>query len=194
MKTVDAMRVGPARKGTAERIEQAWWQARPAVRRATASAMLTSVALAMLWSPDWWVRSTVALTGTTLAVAALVDLHEFRLPNRLMWIAAAATFSAPALRLDVGMTSRTLAGGLVAAGLMLLVQVRRGVGMGDVKMSAVVGASAGSMAILGAPIAIAIASLVAASCGLVSRQRRMALGPALWLGWATALFVLSAGW
>jgi prepilin signal peptidase PulO-like enzyme (type II secretory pathway) len=60
----------------------------------------------------------------------------------------------------------------------------RGVGMGDVKMAAVIGASAGSVAPIAAPCALAITAVVAAIYGAATRRPTLALGPALWLGWA----------
>ena len=83
---------------------------------------------------------------------------------------------------------------LLGGGLMLLVRLTRGVGMGDVKMAAVVGASAGAVALMAAPVALAVASFAGATFGVITRRQRLPLGPALWLGWAVALGACAAGW
>jgi hypothetical protein len=94
----------------------------------------------------------------------------------------------------------SLIGTAVAGGLMLMVRLSRGVGMGDVKMAGVVGASvgAGTGALVAAPMAIALAALSAAVYGLTANRRRLALGPSLWFGWAVALVFATAlplpGW
>ena len=77
---------------------------------------------------------------------------------------------------------------------MLFVRLARGVGMGDVKMAGVVGASVGPIALFAAPVAVAVAALVAGTYGLVAGRRRLPLGPALWLGWAVSLAAAATGW
>jgi hypothetical protein len=61
-------------------------------------------------------------------------------------------------------------------------------------MAAVVGTSAGAVSPVAAPIAIAVAALAGSAYGLLARRRRIAMGPALWLGWAVALGAATAGW
>lgn len=194
MNTIDAMRVAPAIPNTAERIQRAWWHAHPVVRRATAAALATSVVVPMVWSAHWWLRLVVAATGVLLALAALVDVHELKIPNRLLALAALVALAGPVALLDRVVLIRVLVGSAVAGGALLVVSVRRGVGMGDVKMGGVVGGSVGSAALLAPPIAIAIATLCAAVFGVLTRRRRVALGPALWVGWALTLIFFSTGW
>ena len=145
MNAVDAMRVATAAESTAARMESAWQKASLVVRRATLAAVVTSLAVAASWPVDGWTRAGVSLTGAALALSALVDVHEYRLPNGLLALAALATVLGPAGRLDPAMGGRVLLGACIAGLPMLLIRMRRGVGMGDVKMAAVVGASAASL-------------------------------------------------
>lgn len=77
---------------------------------------------------------------------------------------------------------------------MLVVHLSRGVGLGDVKLAAVVGASCGTSALAAAPLAIAVAAIAAAATGLLTRRTRLPLGPSLWAGWAVATAAAGAGW
>ena len=96
--------------------------------------------------------------------------------------------------LDGQLVARSIAGALVAGGALLIVHLGRGVGLGDVKMAAVVGAAAGMVAFAAAPIAIVVAAVSASAYGALARRPSLALGPALWFGWAIAVASASAGW
>jgi len=129
-------------------------------------------------------------TGVLLATAALVDVVEHRLPNRLLVggaIAAAVAASA------TGRLAAALSGAAIAGGLMLAVRLARGLGMGDVKMAAVIGASVAPRVVVAAPAAVAVAAFTAAVVGLVRGRTRLALGPSLWVGWA-AVLAAPMGW
>jgi leader peptidase (prepilin peptidase)/N-methyltransferase len=129
--------------------------------------------------------------GVSLASAALVDVHEQRLPNSLLAIGAVAGVVA-------AVADRVLGGAFVglavAGGLMLLVRLTRGVGMGDVKMAGVVGLATAEAGLVAAPIAVAIAALTAGVVGAVAGRTRLPLGPSLWLGWALALVLPIGRW
>jgi leader peptidase (prepilin peptidase)/N-methyltransferase len=147
-----------------------------------------------------------------LAAAALVDTCEHKLPNRLMSGALFVALVGAALPRHGPVLAAAVVGAVSAGGLMLLVRLARGVGMGDVKMAAVVGASvagaAGAMAATGSgrptelwsaallapPLAIALAAFAAAAWGLLTRRQRLPLGPALWLGWLLTLSAGAFGW
>jgi leader peptidase (prepilin peptidase)/N-methyltransferase len=190
--TIDG--VGARVVTTAERVERAWAGAHPVSRRAVVAACVTAPALGTAAPGGLAVGLGVAATGQLLALAALVDVHEHKLPNRLLTTALLATAVAVAAASD---PSVALAGlvGLFAAGVpMLLVRLSRGIGMGDVKMAAVVGASTGTVSLVAAPTAIAVAALAGSAYGLLARRRRIAMGPALWVGWAVALGAATAGW
>ena len=113
-----------------------------------------------------------------------------------MFIAGAVVTSLGGALLSVtrSVVVEAAAGMVIAGALMLSVRLARGVGMGDVKMAAVVGASVGASTttVLAAPIAIAIAAFIAATYGFRANRRRLPLGPSLWLGWAAAL--VASGW
>lgn len=189
----------PVRSAT-DRVNIAWRHSRPLVRNSTVAACATSVALAISVGSSAVVTAATATVGVLLVAAALVDVYEQRLPNRLLTTALFVVIIGAALSTGAGVVLVALLGMTIAGGLMMLVRFTRGVGMGDVKMAAVVGASAtaGTGSLIAAPVAIAIAALAAATYGLVSGRSRTALGPSLWVGWATALVLAdaftSSGW
>lgn len=181
---------------TLDRVIAAWHAARPAARIGASVAVIGGVVI------SWNVvsvpanRIALSLVGALFALAALVDLHEHRLPNRLLAAALFITVAGIVVAADEGSAVGALVGAVMAGGPMLAVHLTRGVGLGDVKMATVLGASLGVLVPAAAPVAIAITAIVAAVCGVVTRRSRLALGPALWLGWASALVSSSAiaGW
>ena len=182
---------------TIERVERSWSRVGATTRRASVAAGLAVGGLAAALSVDWSVRVAFAITGALLVAAALVDLHEHRLPNTLVAAAFATSVIGAAATLDLVSLAGSLGGTLVAGGAMLAVRLTRGVGMGDVKLAGAIGASVGSLSFPAAPLAIAVAAIVAATFGLATGRRRVPLGPALWLGWAVSAAALVAfewGW
>ena len=137
----------------------AWSAAHPVTQRASVAACVTSVGLGALLPLDVPVAVGIALCGAVLAAAALVDLHEHKLPNRLLAVALAAAVVGVAAAGEPALVGRAVIGLLLGGGLMLLVRLSRGVGMGDVKMAAVVGASTAPVSTVAAPLAIALAAL-----------------------------------
>jgi prepilin signal peptidase PulO-like enzyme (type II secretory pathway) len=126
-----------------------------------------------------------------------VDAHEYRLPNGLLAAALLVSLSVPAVALDPNLLGDASLGMFLGGGLMLLVHLSHGVGIGDVKMAAAVGASLGGVSglpVLAVPIAIAIAAFAAATYGLFAHRQRLAIGPSLWFGWASVLALTSLGW
>jgi len=177
---------------TSVRVTRAWAAGTITTRRATVAAGLTSVALTMNLTVPVVLRLALAVAGCLTACAALVDLHELRLPNPLVAGAmaasmAGATLAAPQVLL------RSVAGVLVAGGLMMVVRLQRGVGMGDVKLAAAVGAGTGAVAVPLAPLSVAVAALAAGCFGIATGRQRLPLGPSLWLGWAVALVLAPLG-
>lgn len=179
--------VEPHPVGVARRVGAAWQHAGHPRRMGLVVALATGGVLAVVSAGPVAEQFGVAAVGTLLALAALVDLHELRLPNRLLAGGAAAAIAA-SLVLDRPLVA--VVGGLVAALPMLAAHLRRGVGMGDVKMSFVVGAA------LPTPIAavgaIGVAAFVAAVVGAVTGRQRVPLGPALWCGWALLVVLATA--
>ncbi len=158
------------------------------------AASTTSVALVLPMRVPAVAAGTTAAVGVLLATAALVDVYERRLPNRLLATAVAFALGGALLSINGTDVLDALLGIAVAGGLMLCVRLTRGVGMGDVKMAAVVGASAAAStsSLIAPATAIAIAALAAASYGFIANRQRVPLGPFLWLGWAATL--TASGW
>ena len=190
--TIDTLRAEPVL--ITDRVATAWANAHSVTRRALVAACVSSVAAAIVVPAPFAVRGAVALSGMLLVVAALVDLHESKLPNRLLAVALAAIATGSIATLDLVVIARTLAGCVIGGGLLLVVHLTRGVGMGDVKMAAVVGAGVGAVSLLATPVAIAVAAFCAATYGVLAHRRRLVLGPSLWLGWVLALALASSGW
>ena len=192
MGTIQTERAQPT--FTADRVIDAWAAAGRATRRSLAAACLTTGALAVLLPGPTVTRGALVVSGVLLAMAALVDLHEQRLPNRLLAGALAATTAGALASLQPAVVARSVAGLLLGGGLLLLVRLVRGVGMGDVKMAGVVGASTASFHLLAAPAAIAVAAFSASVLAVATRRQRLVLGPALWLGWASTLLTVALRW
>jgi leader peptidase (prepilin peptidase)/N-methyltransferase len=184
--------------GTAERIERAWREVTASVRSLALLAILTSgvltASLALKFPSLGAAAGCWGVCGTLLALAAVVDVHEQRLPNELLAMATLTSVLAMCWQADLAMSVRTVTGGVLAGSLMMSVRVVRGVGMGDVKMAMAIGLSVGAFGWRLAPIAIAVAATAAAGYGTIRRRQRAAFGPALWFGWMSALVGLSTGW
>ena len=192
MTGIDMLPVMPAT--TPDRVSAAWGAVGATTRRAVLAACATSIALSTAVPAPGAVRVSVSVVGALLAVAALVDLREYKLPNALLLAALAAVAVGVLAAWSVVLAASAAAGLLLGGGLMLIVYLIRGVGMGDVKMAGVVGASVGAVELKAVPVSIALAAFAAAAYGLATRRQRMAIGPALWLGWAIAVAACAAGW
>ena len=192
MPMLESLRVTPA--CTTDRVFAAWAGAHTVLRRAVLAACVTSAALCSVVPAPTAVRFSIAAAGVVLAIAAMVDVREHKLPNRLLLGALAAVVAGVLMAAFVGVIVTATVGMLLGGGLMLLVYLTRGVGMGDVKMAGVVGASVGAVELRAVPVSIAVAAIVAATYGLVAHRQRVPLGPALWLGWAVSLAASAAGW
>ncbi len=193
MAIVGAIRVAPTTSSTAERIGAAWVHATRSTRRVAVLSVLTSVVFGAMAPVAPAARCAVAASGCVIALAALVDVRERRLPNRLVVLALCCTL-APLLLGAPADVVRVGAGTLIAGGLLLGVRLRRGVGMGDVKLGAVIGGNVALVALPAAPVAVAVAAASAALVGGVLRRSSLPLGPALWFGWAVAVATAGSGW
>jgi leader peptidase (prepilin peptidase)/N-methyltransferase len=187
MTTINMGRLLPIPTSTIERVAAAWADSHPVARRAAVAAAITSTALGGAVAAPAPQGIAVGVTGVVLAVAALVDTVEEKLPNRLLALAAYVTIVGTLPSWREGAVVACVLGGLIAVLLLGIVLLARGVGMGDVKMAAVVGMSAGSLWLVAAPAAIAVAALVAGGYGVLSGRSRLVLGPSLWLGWMVAI-------
>ncbi|MDO8390420.1 MAG: A24 family peptidase [Actinomycetota bacterium] len=176
---------------TAHRVAQALAAVPSVARWAWAGACATSCLIASAQAGPVATQVCTGVAGVVLATAALVDVHERRLPNRLL--AAAGLLVLLAAAAD-GRVAPSLVGALVAGGLLLVVRLARSVGMGDVKMATVVGAGVVREHPVAAPVAIAVAAMAGAGTGLVLRRSSLPFGPALWLGWAVAVILPVGRW
>lgn len=134
------------------------------------------------------------LLVAVLVPVALIDLDTRTIPNRITLPAAIAAVAAGAATRPSGLPEQLIAG--AAAGgflLVFLLAYPRGMGMGDVKLAAVMGL------FLGRSVAVAILSgtLVGALAGVVvmarvgvgaGRKTAVPFGPFLALGGVIALF------
>lgn len=134
----------------------------------------------------------LAVSGGLLVIAAMVDVHELRLPNRLLAVSAGCAFVGSVLSGRIEALGACALSGALCGVAVLTVHLTRGVGMGDVKAAAVVGMGCGSVTWMLGPIALAMALVCAATTGLLTRRSRLALGPFLAVGWVVAL--ASKGW
>ncbi len=125
------------------------------------------------------VLAVAALTGA----AAMVDLHEHRIPNRLLgW--SSFIVGVALIGSDIGAVLAVAAGLLGAAVPMIVVRLHRGIGMGDVKLAGVLGAAGGLVhPSLGVAL-VFVAALASGLYGALRGIRRLALGPWLWTAWS----------
>ena len=156
---------------TAARLRRAWDEAGDELRRGAVAAAVTSVLLAVVTHLPVPAQVGLAMAGVAIAAAALVDVVEHRLPNALVAAAAVSPLIGAAAELDGQSAARSCVGAVIAGGAMLTVRLARGVGMGDVKMSAAVGAGAGALSPMLAAVAIAVTALAAAVWGVASGRR-----------------------
>ncbi|MEI8238078.1 MAG: prepilin peptidase [Actinomycetota bacterium] len=161
--------------------------------RAFVATLVTSAALSLCISGERSLRVGAFVAGVCFACAALVDLHEHRLPNQLVAIAAEGAFVGALCTTRIDVVLHCLLGGVLAGGAMAVVRLVRGVGMGDVKMAGAIGMSLGTFNVSAALGAIAIAAFVSAAYGVLAGRYRLPLGPSLWFGWAAAAAVTVVG-
>jgi len=82
----------------------------------------------------------IALVACVLIVALVIDFEHLLIPNRLIYPAIGAALLAMPLAVGPGL-SQALWGGVIGLGLLLLIVLvyPRGMGLGDVKLAALVG-------------------------------------------------------
>jgi leader peptidase (prepilin peptidase)/N-methyltransferase len=166
------------------------------------------VAVALAW------LAIAALGLTPAAVPALylaavtpelvrIDLREHRLPNRIVLPGVAVGIASAALSwAATGIPPLVpLVAALATACLLFLLSLGGGIGMGDVKLAAVIGLASPTIGIaLVAPLAAFVLGGVAASivllrgvvtgCGRESRRAHIAFGPYLLAGYVAALLLV----
>lgn len=168
----------------------------PTVRVLAALTVLVCAA-AVVSSTEVGLASGVAVAA--LVPAALVDLDENRLPNRLVGGAALATVAAfwVSVAVDLGagrdpdlsvIDGVATGVGLMAGPLLVLHLVSPvAMGFGDVKAAVVLGAGLGVVHAQLPLVALLIASGSTAAFGLATQRRALPFGPGLVIGSAAAL-------
>jgi leader peptidase (prepilin peptidase) / N-methyltransferase len=131
---------------------------------------------------------------TILVVVTLTDLERRIIPNRVLLVAAALGL-ALAAAIDPGSLPERVAAAAGAGGLLFLAALvyPRGMGLGDVKLAAVMGLYLGrnvAPAILVALLAGSLAGLaMIARHGAAARKRAIPFGPFLALGGVVGLLI-----
>ncbi len=141
-------------------------------------------------------RGSVAFCATMLAVGA-IDLEHRIIPNRITYPAFPAFAAAIVLGWAIGQPLaplRAIVGVLAYGGLFMLIALiaPRGLGMGDVKLTALIGLMMGALGLRCVAVAAGVAVLLGGLGGLVAllagRGRKSAIpfGPFLAAGAITA--------
>lgn len=132
--------------------------------------------------------------ASTLVAVTVTDLERRIIPNKILAVAAVIGL-ALALATDPGSVPERVIAALAAGGLLFFAALAypRGMGMGDVKLAALMGLFLGRSVGAALIIALAAGSLVGlamiARHGAAARKRAIPFGPFLALGGVIALLV-----
>ena len=138
--------------------------------------------------------AAVALFVAALALATAIDLRERRIPNALTYPGTLLAIVLAGVTAGTGGAIEAAAGMLIAGGVMFVVWLigRGGLGMGDVKLSAFVGAAVGPAMV---PTYLVVGSGLGAVAGIAlllrgrDRSSTFAYGPYLAIGATVAIIV-----
>jgi prepilin signal peptidase PulO-like enzyme (type II secretory pathway) len=183
-----------ARRPTSVRLLAAWRSIKPVRRRQALVAMLATIGIAALSTLAVPTASAVVIgiVGVLAGAAAVVDLHERRIPNRLLILSLLAVVAGAAFGTavtDGKIAGEVIVGLIVAAFPLFAVRYGHGLAMGDVKLAAVLGAAGGLIHPVVGLITVFVAALSSGLFALVHNRKRLALGPWLWAGFGTACMV-----
>jgi leader peptidase (prepilin peptidase) / N-methyltransferase len=167
----------------------------------TVTTVSIAVALGARYSDNWVLPAYLAL-GATLVVVTAVDLAELRIPNRILYpggALVAALLVVASLAEDAGdalLRGVVIALVAVAAFLALHVASPRGLGMGDVKLAALLGLAVGWLSWSAALVAVfaafasgAVVAFVLLAARRVDRRAPLPFGPFLAAGALGALLI-----
>jgi leader peptidase (prepilin peptidase)/N-methyltransferase len=153
--------------------------------------VLTAVGCSLL---PLWIIPAYAWWATVGTALCFIDIAAHRLPDRLTWPTAGGFLLLAGLAAPHGYAGAWLRAGLSAMLLTFILGTcallwPRGLGRGDVKYGAAIGAAAGWTSWLAVYAAIVAATLLGALAGIVliiarqaSRQTQLPFGPFLFLG------------
>ncbi len=176
------------------RVAASWTTVGLRGRLSTLAGLLAVGAVALTWIPESGAALGTALALLALTAAALVDAVEHRLPNVLVGVAAIPVLVAVGAAWVNGPTD-VLRGAVIGAALFggpLFVThlvSPSGMGFGDVKAGAVLGAALGLVNSQIAALALLLGLSGAAGWAIAGRRRSIALGPGLVAGAVVALAV-----
>ena len=158
------------------------------------TALLYVVVVASLWDDALKIALGVALV-TVLVPVTIIDLEHRLIPNKLTGPAALLALGL-GLALDPGFVPEQLIAGLAAGGFFFAAAALypRGMGMGDVKLAAVLGLYLGRAVapaiFIGLLAGVLVGAAIMAKKGTVEgRKTAVPFGPFLALGAFIALFV-----
>jgi leader peptidase (prepilin peptidase)/N-methyltransferase len=130
--------------------------------------------LGLLHGKNALALARLAVVGAALAAAAVIDLREHRIPNRIVLPAAAVC----AVLAGPGTLRHGLAALALVAVLLLLALVQpAALGMGDIKAALLIALALGTAAVSALVIGLGLAAAVGAA--LMLRRGRSALATAL---------------
>lgn len=153
-------------------------------------------AIIAVTAPDLWSALLFAPFAGILLALSIIDLEHLRLPNAIVYPTAAVSVAIVALGTVVAgafSVSAAVSGAAVYAGMLMVVVVasRGGMGLGDVKLAAVIGFVVGAVDLPAVGVAAAAAVLLGGTAGVVAlargagRRASLPFGPML----ATGAFI-----
>jgi leader peptidase (prepilin peptidase)/N-methyltransferase len=152
-----------------------------------------------LWFVDPWQAALLAPFLGLLVAISVIDVRHKKIPNRLVYpsLVVAALFIVVADLAGGGLDAVSAAAGFLVYGLVLLVIALiapKGMGMGDVKLAALIGLVLGCLGLAFVAVAAGVAVLlggmgaIVALVGGASRKTGIPFGPFLAAGAAVAAF------
>ena len=179
--------VFPSSPSTAARFGQAWQALAPRRRGLVLGGVAGAVGIALAAARQVPMASAIAIgfVGVLAAAAAVVDVHEHRIPNRLLWVATVVVAVAAALA-GWRTVGDVMVGLVIGSVPLFVVRYDKGLGLGDVKFAAVLGAAGGLVHPGVGLVAVWAAALASGLFALRTDRMRLALAPWLWAGFVAA--------
>jgi leader peptidase (prepilin peptidase) / N-methyltransferase len=156
-------------------------------------AALYLVTVAVLWGDAAEVALGLVFV-TALVAVTLTDLDRRVIPNKVLLVAAVAGLVIVALGEPSSLPERAIAAAAAGGGLFLVaLAYPRGMGLGDVKLAAVMGLFLGRNVAPAILVALLVGSLVGLTLiareGAAARKRAIPFGPFLAIGGVVALLL-----